>query len=241
MPTRKLLNLLYVSILTVVGVTAALNVNDIKKFLCKKGFEHHGAMIVQYREPIRRKFDELTVKLRDAGHNHPDRAKWLGQYIFVCEQILPFDEPRKSACNHNMNVFLGDGCIRAVHLNHLSETELHQYLADRFQMNILLHGDFMGAMELKQKDLYHASRLSWYLGQMAEDAESKERNFLTARLMKETYHKDRDLLRQYKNKMLTLDEFKKQVIDFKIATMKQTPDWKRGCWKGYVVNGERKE
>lgn len=241
MSARKIINLIYVSILTVIAVTAALNAGEIKTYLCKKGFEHHGAMIVQYREPIRRKFDELTVKLKDGGHNHPDRAKWLGQYIFVCEQILPFDEPRKSACNHNMNVFLGDGCIREVHLNQLSDAELHEYLAQRFQMNIMLHGDFMGAMDLRLKDLYHAYRLSWYMGQIAPHAESRERHWLTYRLMKATYEKDRDLLRQYKNKMLTLEEFKKQVIDFKIATMKQTPDWKRGCWKGYVVNGERKE
>lgn len=233
----KILRLTVAAILLSAGGFAAMNAADIRTFVYKKGLEYHGGMIVQYREFIRRKFDELTVRLQE-GHNQPDRSKLLSQYIFVCEQILPFDEPRKSACEHNINVFLGDGCIRQVHLNDLSDEELHAYLTDRFQMSIVTYGDFMGAMNVRLKDLYHAYHLSWYMAQLAPTQESRERHALTSRLMKETYKEDRELLKKYQDKSLTLEEYKKQVIDFKIDIMKQTPDWKRGCWKGYIVPGK---
>jgi len=237
MSQRKFLNLIYVAILTAAGVLVAFNSADIKIFVYQQGVEYHSRKILEARTVVRLKADELMYRLNHepAAQEQSLRQKLLRQFIVACEQVPPFDQPRRSYCNQNTKAFRYWDCIRKVRLNQFTDQELYDFLAEKFQTNILVQGDFKLSMDRRIQDLFHVYKYCQYKMVTETSPESKSFYRLTHRLMKETYLKEKAWLKAYYKRDITLDEYKKRVIDLKIYTMKQTPDWEKGQWKSYIV------
>ncbi|MGE3979924.1 MAG: hypothetical protein AB7F70_00700 [Candidatus Omnitrophota bacterium] len=214
---------------------AALNAPDLIKFTGRMGFEYHGGKILESRTIIHRKFDEILRELNRNPQGGPQRNKALREYIYACEQIQPFDEPWKGYCKKNLRMLKHSGCIRKVRLDQMSDTDLESFMEDRFRMTLLFHGDFNQATRRRIQEIYHVYQLSRYGAMMTEEAGARERYRRNYILMKEVYIKEKDLFKKYQNRTITVDEYKNQVIDFKIAAMKKTEDWAEGRWKAYVV------
>lgn len=225
------------AILTSAGVFAALNSGDLVTFVCQKGADYHGLKILETRTIVRQKADELMYRLNNdpAAQEQTLRQKLLRQFIVACEQIPPFDQPRRGYCNQNTRVYRHFDCIRRVRLNQFTDEELYDFLAEKFQTNIIVYGDFKKAMDLRIKDLYHVHKYYQYKSMTETNPEFREHYRLTYRLMKDVHQKEKEWLKAYYDRTLTIDEYKKRVIELKMAAMKQTPDWARGKWKSYIV------
>ncbi|MGE0269368.1 MAG: hypothetical protein AB7S78_13035 [Candidatus Omnitrophota bacterium] len=237
MSQRKFLNLVYAGILTSAGVVAALNAAELTVFVCQQGAEYHGQKILETRTIVRQKADELMYRLNNdpAAQEQTLRQKLLRQFVVACEQVPPFDQPRRGYCNQNSRVYRHFDCIRRVRLNQLTDQELYDFLAEKFQTNIIVYGDFKKAMDLRVKDLYHVHQYYRYKSGAEVNPESREHYRRTHRLMKDVYQKEKEWLKAYYKRSLTIDAYKKLVIDLKISAMKQTPDWAQGKWKSYIV------